>query len=645
MNKPTKNNLGKNTNRILKAGFYLLVLQLAACQALVPKLKPEEQLDNRLQNPTHAQQVPDKIANISERDKTIYTFLANADLAWQREDYDEVLRLYQALAQYDPGNLRAREGLKQVETAQKHDTIIAEAESLMTTDEASDELALAKLQLVLLENPQHKKALPLYNQLLAKQAELNKSKLIKKLVFNQPVTMEFRDVNLKMIFESLSKTTKINFIIDKDVPSDQKATIFVKAVPFNDALDLLLQTNLLEKKVLSDNSVIIYVNDILHQRDYKDLSVRSFTLDYADAKQMSTILRTMLNIRSMEVDARLNTLLIKDSPEILALAEKIIYAQDKPDPEVMLELQVMEIKRSYLQNLGVVPPTGVSVPVPVGGILTVKDLRNITGNSLVVNGIPGLVFNATDGDVNLLANPRIRVKNKETARIHIGEKVPVFTANVASTGVTSQTVQYIDAGLKLEVEPTISSADDVTIKINLNVGSIGDKVVASAGDSQSIAFRVGTRLTSTQLRLHDGETQILAGLIDDQDRKNISGLPGLSKIPLLGKLFSNQTDDKVKTEIVLSITPHIIRQRTPQQAHEADIWTGPEGQAGRRSPSPTFSNGASPFMVPKPPTVAPTTRDETPKNINLPLPSGFSLGGGLNPDQKFVPDSKTETKE
>ena len=141
--------------------------------------------------------------------------------------------------------------------------------------------------------------------------------------------------------------------------------------------------------------------------------------------------------------------------------------------------------------------------------------------------------------------------------------------------------------------------------------------------------------------MHDGETQVLAGLIDDQDRKNMSGLPGLSKIPLLGKLFSNQTDDKIKTEIVLSITPHIIRQRTPQLAHEADIWTGSEGQVGRHSPSPAFVDGVAPFMVPKPPAAAaPASRDDTPKNINLPLPSGFSLGGGLNADQKSAPITK-----
>ena len=202
-----------NKKSLKKLGFYLLILQLSACQTPAPKLKADENLDNRLENPTYAQQIPAKIANVTTRDKTIYNYLANADLAWQREDYDEVTRLYEALDQFDPGNLRAREGLKQLEMVKRHDDIIAIAEGLMNQNEASGELALAKLRFVLSENPLHKKALPLYNQLLAKQAELSKAKLSKKLIFNQPVTMEFRDVNLKMIFESLSKTTKINFIL------------------------------------------------------------------------------------------------------------------------------------------------------------------------------------------------------------------------------------------------------------------------------------------------------------------------------------------------------------------------------------------------------------------------------------------------
>lgn len=623
--------MNKSSTHQVSCSFLMLALltQLSACQMSSSILKPDAQVSNRLVNPEQAKQVQQKMDNVNERDTHIQGLLAKAELALKAENFDELNTIYADLEAYDPGNLRAKEGLIRLELAQKHQLLINEAEALMGNSDADDDLAKAKLHEVLLEYPRHNKALPLYNSLLQAQEKRTQAKLKKSLSFNKPVTMEFRDVNLKSIFEALSKTTNISFILDKDVPSDQKASIFVKSMAFKDAFDLLLQSNQLEKKVLSENSAIIYVNDVLHQREYKDLIVRSYILDYADAKQLSTILRNMLNISKIEIDTRLNTLIIRDSAEVLALAEKIIQAQDLPDAEVMLEVQVMEVKRSYLQNLGVNPPTGVSVPVPTGGILTIRDLK-VTGNALVVNGVPGLVFNATDGNVSLLANPRIRVKNKEIAKIHIGEKVPVFTSNVASTGVSSQTVQYIDAGLKLEIEPQISTTGDVTIKLNLNVGSIGDRVVATTGNSESVAFRVGTRLTSTVLRLHDGETQILAGLIDDQDRKNVSGIPGLAKIPLLGRLFSNQTDDKIKTEIMLSITPYIIRERKLQTSNQAEMWIGSEGHAGRSSPSPMLINGASPFTIPKPPPVA-APKEEKPPNLNIPLPEGFSMGGGLPP--------------
>ena len=630
-----------NKKGITASKLYILILALGlpltACQSKAPKLNADKRIENQLENPQFAEQVPEKLDNIALRTEKINAMIADAEEAKQNGLYDESERIYRELEAYDPNNLRAQAALSQLQKLRQQQATLNKVETLLTemgdsATLAGVETAMTTLHPVLLENPQHPKALELNNRLLAEQVRLQKAKSVKKLAFNQPVTMEFRDVGIKTIFQSLSNTTNINFVLDKDIPSDQKATIFVKSMAFNDALDLLLQSNQLEKKVLSEQSAMIYINDVMHQREYKDLSVRSYTLDYADAKQITTILRSMLNLRIIETDARLNTLLIKDSPEILQLAEKIIYAQDKPDPEVMLELQVMEVKRSYLQRLGVQTPNGLSVPVPASGVLTVKDLNNVTSNALVVNGIPGLVFNTTNGDANLLANPRIRVKNKDVAKIHIGEKVPVFTSNVAATGVSSETIQYIDAGLKLEVEPSVSSTEDITIKINLNVGSIGDKVTSSAGGQ---AFRVGTRFTSTQLRLHDGETQVLAGLIDDQDRKNVSGIPGLSNLPIIGRLFSNQTDDKSKTEIVLTVTPHIIRPRTAQEAHEAEIWTGSEGQVGRQSPTPAFQKGAMPFMVPKaPPAKATGTQPAAqPANLNIALPPGFSLGGGLMPGE------------
>lgn len=575
---------------------------------------------------TKATEAPDRIAGLGEHNKQVEDFLRKAQTAWETEDLDQLESIYKELGKYDIGNYRAEEGLRMVAMARNHLDLMESAEILAM--DGKDAQAIEKLHEILLERPQHPQAEPMYAALLKKQEVLALEKTRKKIIYKNPISMEFRDVSIKTIFEALSKTTNINFILDKDIPSEQKATIFVKSVGFNDALDLLLQTNQLEKKVLSETSVIIYPNDPMRQREYKDLTVRTFSLNYADPKQISTTLRSMLGVKQMEVDARLSTITIKETPEMLMLVEKLIASQDLPDPEVVLELELLEVKRSNLQNLGVDVPTSISVIGSANG-LTVRDLTSITRDDLSVGGKVGLTFEASNSDVNLLANPKVRVRNKDTAKIHIGEKVPVFTSNTSANGTTASSVQYIDAGIKLEAEPTISSSGDVSIKLNLNVASIGDLVV-SGGDKPSSAYRVGTRSTSTQLRLHDGETQILAGLIDDQDRKNVSKFPGIGDFPLLGKLFSRQKDEKTKTEIVMSITPKIVREYKTKPANQSEYWIGSEGATGRRAPSPDFSKGV-PFFIPKPAPAKIETKEEKPQSLNVPLPLGFSLGGGLSP--------------
>lgn len=574
-----------------------------------------------------AKEVPTRILSAKEREAQTDAFVLKEKNAWEKADYDGLEALYQEWGTFDPSSLRADDGKRALALARNHLVLLDEARALIGKSDADNELAMQKLHLILLERPDHPDAKPLYDDLLKKKEVKQQEKLRKKLGYNKTVTLQFRDVSLKMIFEALSKTTNISFVLDKDVSSEQKATIYAQGMAFNDALDLLLQTNQLEKKVLSETSAIIYPNDVLHQREYKDLTIRTFNLEYADVKQVSTLLKSMLGIKQIEIDPRLSTLMIKDTPDVLQLAEKLIASQDLPDPEVMLEMEVLEVKRSFLQDLGVKVPTGLNVPVPTGGLLTIRDLDNVRPKDIVVNGVPGLQFSASTGDVNLLANPRIRVKNKDIAKIHIGEKVPLFTSNISSTGVSSQTIQYIDAGLKLELEPTISSSGDVNIKINLNVGSLGEQITSGSGT----AFRVGTRFATTQLRLHDGETQVLAGLIDDQDRKNISKIPGIGDLPLLGKLFSKRNDDKSKTEIILSVTPRIIREQRQPTANQKEYWIGSEAQTGKRSPSPTFSGNGVPFFVPKPPPAPAAPKDDKPQSLNVPLPSGFSLGNGIGP--------------
>jgi general secretion pathway protein D len=186
-----------------------------------------------------------------------------------------------------------------------------------------------------------------------------------------------------------------------------------------------------------------------------------------------------------------------------------------------------------------------------------------------------------DSDVNILSSPKIRARNYEKAKIHIGDRVPVFTNAVTpiigGTGsVVTGSVTYLDIGLKFDVEPTIYRDDEVSMKLNLEVSSIVKEVTSGS----SLSYQVGTRAASTVLRLRDGETQILAGLISDADRETASKVPGLSNIPVLGRLFTSVKTDKTKQEIVLSITPHVIRHGKRPSAWSSEILYGTESSRG-----------------------------------------------------------------
>jgi general secretion pathway protein D len=325
--------------------------------------------------------------------------------------------------------------------------------------------------------------------------------------------------------------------------------------------------------------------------------VRAFFLENADAKQAMTLLKTIAKIRDVHVDEKLNAVIVRDTPEAIRLAEKLVAVADRPEPEVMLEVEILEVKQSKLLELGVQWPTSLSVlsktrnvtPVfdqfgtKVGETVTYNDvpltidlLKNIESGTVALNVTPAVVAGKTDGDVNILANPRIRVKNREKAKIHVGDKVPVITSNVTSTGVTSESVSFLDVGLKLDVEPQVYLDGDVGIKVGLEVSNIVQQVKTATG---TLTYQLGSRNATTSLRLQDGETQILAGLISDEDRSSASKVPGLGDIPLLGRLFSNHRDDKSKSEIVLLITPRVIRNLERPELAQGEFFAGTESAA------------------------------------------------------------------
>jgi len=257
---------------------------------------------------------------------------------------------------------------------------------------------------------------------------------------------------------------------------------------------------------------------------------------------------------------------------------------------------VLEIKRGRLLDLGIqypnqftllnLPPATTSTiaqggvvvnTTPPASVLTLESLQNITASQIAISPVPTVNVKKEDSDVNILANPRIRVKNRAKANIHIGDKVPVITSNATSTGVISESVSYLDVGLKLDVEPSVLMNDNVQIKVGLEVSNIVKEIRSSSG---TLTYQIGTRNAGTTLRLKDGETQVLAGLISDEDRSSASKIPGLGDLPLLGRLFSNTHDERNKTEIVLLITPRVLRSDATKQPALTEFRGGTENAIG-----------------------------------------------------------------
>jgi general secretion pathway protein D len=512
-----------------------------------------------------------RIAYVRALDREINASLGRAERALIEMRYGDAEAAYRRVLALQPSNDRALAGLRLIETARRHDTLYQEAEAAWAKRDVDG--AQGRLRAILAANGKHERALALQRLIEENTAQMAKASAL-SAAFRKPITIEFRDTPLKMVFEVISRTAGLNFVFDKDVRTDQKTTIFLRNSTIEAAINVLLLTNQLEQRVLDGNSILIYPNTPAKQKDYQALMVKTFYLANSDAKTVGATLKTILKTKDIVVDEKLNLVMIRDSLEAIRLADKLVALQDVPEPEVMLEVEILEVKRSRLQALGINWPDAIALrPLPLDG-LTVKDLRNLNSSTIGATVGPTTIrANQTDADVNLLANPRIRARNREKAKILIGDRVPNITSTITATGFSSESVTYIDVGLKLDVEPTIYLDNEVAIKVTLEVSNIVDKITTKTG---TVAYQIGTRTATSVLRLKDGENQLLAGLISDEDRRNASKLPFLGDIPLLGRLFGSHSDEGIKTEIVLSITPRILRNLRRAELYLAEFDGGTE---------------------------------------------------------------------
>jgi general secretion pathway protein D len=540
-----------------------------------------------------------RVAVVQTRERYIHALVERAEALRRQARYPEAEQALREVLALHPTNDRALAGLRVLDRQKRTDAWLAEAGVAMARKDY--ETARTRLKAILLDEPQHEQArsvLQRLEELTAKPAP----ETALAAAYRKPITIEFKDVALRTVFEVISRTSGLNFLFDKDVRTDQKTSIFLKNSTIESAVNLTLLTNQLEQRVLDANTVLIYPNTQAKQRDYQPLTVKSFYLANAEAKTVAATLRALLKSRDVVVDEKLNLVILRDSPEAIRIAEKLVAVHDVPEPEVMMEVEILEVKRTRLLDLGIRWPDQLSLsPIAggAGGVLTVADLRNLSSATTAAS-IGPVTINArkTDSDANILANPRIRARNREKAKILIGERVPNITTTSTSTGFVAESVNYVDVGLKLEVEPTIYLDGEVAIKVALEVSNIINQVQTKSG---SVAYQIGTRTAQTVLRLRDGENQVLAGLINDEDRRTANKVPGLGEVPVVGRLFGSQLDDGTKTEIVLSITPRVLRNVHRPEAALIEFESGTEGSLGARpSAVPVSAPGGRPLPVPPP---------------------------------------------
>jgi general secretion pathway protein D len=517
-----------------------------------------------------------KLDLAARREASIQKLISAGDTLRAGGQLDQAAATYRRVLVIETADQRALHGIEGVEADRRHAAMVADAGKDFARKDY--DAAEGKLRSVLKEDSGYGPAIELSARINVARGPMNVSPRLKTRN-NAKVTLQFRDAPTKMVFEVLARQTGINFILDKDVKSDSKTTIFVQEVPIEETIDLVLDQNNLARQILSANMVLIYPNTPAKQKDYEEQIVHTFYLTNAVPKDVESLLKSMLGAKTLFVDDRTNVVVMRDTPEAVRMAEKLVASIDEPEPEVLIEVEVLEIARSRLLNLGITYPgsiTATASPVGGGSGLVLSDLSHQNSNTIGISSVSA-TLNAlqTVGTTNTLASPRIRARNKEKAKILIGSRVPVITSSTAllSNGTAnSSSVQYLDVGLTLEVQPTVYLDGDVAIKVGLEVSSITNTVVVQGTQ----AYTIGTRNANTLLRLKDGETQILAGLIQDSDTRNSAGIPGLSEIPIVGRLFGSHNTDREKSEIVLSITPHIIRSQARPAADATEFWYGTE---------------------------------------------------------------------
>ncbi|HET9768216.1 MAG TPA: secretin N-terminal domain-containing protein [Thermoanaerobaculia bacterium] len=598
-----------------------------------------------------------------------FTEYRRAQLAEQREDWDQAVIFYLQLVQKQPDDLTYRAALmrSKIKASQSHFETgkrFADAGSLERAQfeyrqavelDSSNQYAATELEKVrqALARQQHAQGELRTIEEMKKEAQERSKPPLLEPRSKTPISLEFPNpVSIKDIYRALGKAFGINILFDPNL-KDQEIAIELKDVTAQDALEILMRAAQHFYKVLDAHTILIAADTPQNRRAYEDLVIQTFFLSNSDVKDVMTMLRTLVDAKKLAANERLNAIILRDSIDRVKVAERLIETNDKARAEVVVDVELLQINSrkartlgtalsSYSISQGFMPGLDVDTTTP-GTQLGVDDLAFLNRSSWALT-IPTFIYSfvKANTDAQVLARPQLRISEGEKAALIIGDKIPIPTTTFNTSNTVGGSIvpitsfQYQDVGIKINIEPRVHHNLEVTLKLHVEVSQLNGTVTLS-GQEQPI---IGTRQVDTVIRLKDGETNFLAGLLRSDETSGTEGIPGLSEIPIIGRLFSREIRDAQRTDVVLTMTPHIIRRSDIVEADLEPIWVGTEQNITfRNSPRVESEVEGGPFDEG---TAAADRVRELIRQRVQELPPGLEEGGYDAAGQEVAPEKEQQ---
>ena len=379
-----------------------------------------------------------------------------------------------------------------------------------------------------------------------------------------PDSLTFRDASSRDVFTSLARFAGVSVVFDPAF-RDASITIDLRKATFEQAMASVAASTKNFYRLTAPRVLTIIPDTTGKRREYEEEVVRTFFLSNAELKDTTDLLRIVIDARRVSAVAGTNAIVLKDTPERVAAAGKLIAAIDKARPEVVIEVDVLEVNRGRLKEYGlqIASPGSPGLDGAIGinqPGLTLRDLQTLTSADVFLTTFPALFYRLLKSDESsrMLANPQLRTIEGTAAQARFGERVPVPNTTfepIATGGVNQQPITsytYENIGVNIDITPRMHHNDEVSLALKVEVSAI-------SGTGYGGLPTFGNRSVNSIIRLRDGETSVLAGHIRDEERTTLEGIPGLSDLPLIGRFFAHNKSERIESDIIITLTPRIVR--------------------------------------------------------------------------------------